>query len=793
VTRLQKTVLSWDLFDLFERSLDDNASATGAELPEVAQTYSTVEDYLATFTPLLLEECASQTLRENEGDQGVANPAVVSSAEQKGEFIFARFVVDSEVSKLYVDNDLLLLIKDNPDASWEDADQRLHCLGQVEGSEGTGAVRLRFYLSDKAQEGNAAGLTRVKAMRTGILTPSSCWYMKKLSNMSTITREWVALQSVRKLPFMRDLLTATVGEKHGQKLTIPPEMRSAMEQTYNQSQMKAIQSGLDGSPINLVQGPPGTGKTKTILGLLSIIMHSVPQDYKEILAQGKSGGSGCLLAEDAERLWRKLSPHLVGLENPRDFLPIEADFALEGNPGNDSSFGLKNVAVPYKVVRGTSRRNHVLVCAPSNSALDEIVSRLMNFGLMDDHGKMYTPSIVRVGVNIHHSVASVSLDNLVTHRLTSAGKEASSKNRSEWDQMRLAILDEADIVASTLSFSGSGLFSRMSRRFDMVVIDEAAQAVEPAIFIPLINGCRQVFLVGDPVQLPATVISQKASEKGYDTSLFKRLMTAGYPVNMLDTQYRMHPDICSFPSQQFYKNCLKNGPNVSTETYREWHKFPCLGPFAFFNVDSEESIPEGSTSLVNEAEAAVVLAICGELMQRYPQLRTEPVVAVITPYKAQVKLIRNKFITAMGKDVARIVDVNTIDGFQGREKDVAIFSAVRGRQSKSNRNIGFVADERRINVGLTRARASMIVVGNASTLEVDENWSTLVASARARGCLWNAQAPYNDFIRKAITGSVVAAPPNPDSPVPSKKRKPSGGQQDGEPPNSKRRAATRPC
>lgn len=118
--------------------------------------------------------------------------------------------------------------------------------------------------------------------------------------------------------------------------------------------------------------------------------------------------------------------------------------------------------------------------------------------------------------------------------------------------MEVALLEEADIVGSTLSYSGSAVFARLNRKFDVVVIDEAAQAVEPSTLIPFMNGAKRVYLVGDPNQLPATVLSARASEYSYSKSLFKRLMLAGYPIHMMNVQYRMHPDISAFPSKEFY-------------------------------------------------------------------------------------------------------------------------------------------------------------------------------------------------------------------------------------------------
>ncbi|XP_047150523.1 probable helicase MAGATAMA 3 isoform X2 [Vigna umbellata] len=132
---------------------------------------------------------------------------------------------------------------------------------------------------------------------------------------------------------------------------------------------------------------------------------------------------------------------------------------------------------------------------------------------------------------------------------SSANKSSTNKQSTAGcndDSIRAAILDDATIVFSTLSFSGSHVFSKLNRGFDVVIIDEAAQAVEPATLVPLANQCKKVFLVGDPAQLPATVISDIAKNHGYGTSLFERLMEAGYPVKMLKTQYRMHPEVGAY-------------------------------------------------------------------------------------------------------------------------------------------------------------------------------------------------------------------------------------------------------
>ncbi|PON31162.1 P-loop containing nucleoside triphosphate hydrolase, partial [Parasponia andersonii] len=299
-------------------------------------------------------------------------------------------------------------------------------------------------------------------------------------------------------------------------------------------------------------------------------------------------------------------------------------------------------------------------------------------------------------------------------------------------------------VFSTLSFSGSALFSKWNRGFDVVIIDEAAQAVEPAILVPLANGCKQVFLVGDPVQLPATVISPIAEKFGYRMSMFERFQKAGYPVTMLKTQYRMHPEIRRFPSGEFYAESLEDGPNVKDSTRRSWHDYRCFGPFCFFNLhEGKESQPSGSGSWVNADEVEFVFHLYKKLVSTYPDLKSSQQFAIISPYSAQVNLLKERFKNTFGVDSEKVVDITTVDGCQGREKDVAIFSCVRANEKKG---IGFVADFRRMNVGITRAKSSVLVVGSASTLRRgDEHWNNLVQSAEKRDCMFKVSKPYSSF------------------------------------------------
>lgn len=511
-----------------------------------------------------------------------------------------------------------------------------------------------------------------------------------------------------------------------------------IKHNHNASQQEAINAGLSRRAFVLIQGPPGTGKTQTILGLLSAILHATPaRMHSKRLREIKRGPE--LPIQEKYHHWIQASPWLNGI-NPRDeIMPFDGDDGFFPTTGSELKPEVVNSARKYRV--------RVLVCAPSNSALDEIVLRLLHTGVRDENDHAYNPKIVRIGLKPHHSVQAVSMDYLVEQKLAgmdmSGDKQKQGGAGRDRDSIRASVLDEAAIVFSTLSFSGSSLFSKMSHGFDVVIIDEAAQAVEPATLVPLAHGCKQVFLVGDPVQLPATVISPIAEKFGYGMSLFKRFQMAGYPVQMLKTQYRMHPEIRSFPSKEFYGEALEDGPAVHEITKRSWHAYRCFGPFCFFDVhEGRESQPFASGSWVNVDEVDFILTMYHKMVGKYPELKTSSRLAIISPYRHQVKLLRERFRETYGVESDNFVDINTVDGFQGREKDVAIFSCVRASKERS---IGFVADFRRMNVGITRARSSVLVVGSASTLKRDEHWQNLVASAEQRNCLFKVSKPFASF------------------------------------------------
>ena len=171
--------------------------------------------------------------------------------------------------------------------------------------------------------------------------------------------------------------------------------------------------------------------------------------------------------------------------------------------------------------------------------------------------------------------------------------------------------------------------------------------------------------VGDPLQLPATVLSPAAVDAGYALSLFQRLQGAGYPVHMLRMQYRMHSHIRHFPTANFYDNQVVDGEGVDELTKRAWHAKRIFGPFFFFDLEhGEETQPGGSAgSRVNVREAEFVVQLYRQLSAWHPELKNTRRVGIISPYKLQVKLIREK-LKESGQEGTQLVDVNTVDGFQ---------------------------------------------------------------------------------------------------------------------------------
>jgi len=250
--------------------------------------------------------------------------------------------------------------------------------------------------------------------------------------------------------------------------------------------------------------------------------------------------------------------------------------------------------------------------------------------------------------------------------------------------------------------------------------------------IPLTKGARHVVLVGDHQQLPPTVISRRAEEGGLAQSLFERLNLLGAPTTMLTTQYRMHPVIREWPSERFYHGKLEDGVGADERVAPAGFVWPDWdSPVAFVPVEGVEDTSPDGASKQNMDEAALAIRVVDMLLSGGDISPSD--IGVVTPYSGQVRLLNDLFENAGGREESERyhgLEIKTVDGYQGREKEVIVLSAVRANDAGE---IGFLKDRRRLNVAITRARRGLIVLGNPRTLRHDSNWSSWCDWASERG------------------------------------------------------------
>ncbi|RKP00761.1 hypothetical protein CXG81DRAFT_1694, partial [Caulochytrium protostelioides] len=294
------------------------------------------------------------------------------------------------------------------------------------------------------------------------------------------------------------------------------------------------------------------------------------------------------------------------------------------------------------------------------------------------------------------------------------------------------IFKDCDVVLCTLSASGHDNQLSRDLSFSAVIIDEACQSVEPSTLIPLRLKMKKCILVGDPHQLPPTILSDKARSFKYEQSLFYRIQQASPQlVFMLDVQYRMHPQISTYPSHAFYGGKLIDGPGMDASRVSPWHQAQnsrsALRPYQFFNVVGQEA--RHGHAIYNVDEARAVVETINYIAAMSPDEALGKQIGVITFYKGQVKRIRELLQARFGSHVHEYVDVNSVDAFQGQEKEIIILSTVR---ASNNASVGFIDDKRRINVALTRARSTLILLGNQATLMRNTTWGAIVDDAKAR-------------------------------------------------------------
>jgi len=410
---------------------------------------------------------------------------------------------------------------------------------------------------------------------------------------------------------------------------------------------------------------------------------------------------------------------------------------IHGPPGTG-----KTTTLVELIRQITKTGGRVLAVAPSNLAVDNLLERLIAAGenaIRLGHPARVTPELrehtldllveyhpdVRIAQKLTRDAHSlrkqaskffrIKPDPNYRQSLREESKQLLNEAHQIEEQVVASILNGAKVVCAT----ATGLDPERLRgnRFEWCIMDEASQSTEPAVWIPL-QYTERLVLAGDHCQLPPTVVSREAARSGFDISMMERLLDQNIS-RMLMIQYRMHQDIMTFSSDIFYEGNLQADDAVQTALLVDLPhvtESPLTNsPIHFIDTAGasydEEPEPDGDSRL-NPLEADLVVKKVNELLEHGISAEN---IAVISPYSAQVKLLREK--------IKQEIEIDSVDGFQGREKEVIIVSLVR---SNSDGDVGFLADTRRMNVAMTRARRKLIVIGDSATITAHPFYEKMV-------------------------------------------------------------------
>jgi ATP-dependent RNA/DNA helicase IGHMBP2 len=498
------------------------------------------------------------------------------------------------------------------------------------------------------------------------------WRLDAAFDEVATQRQRAALEQARMLrgdrgAVLRDVLVAARRPEFG----VDPAV-AALDRSLNESQIEAVQFALSARDVGLIHGPPGTGKTTTVV---EVIRQAVRRGRK-VLACAPSN----LAVDNVLQKLLQFNERAVRVGHPARVLPElrehTLDLLVEEHPDVKLARKLVKQAMALFREAGKQRR-----AAPKPGERRQLRDDARS--LLADARKMEQQAVE-------------------------------------------SILASAAVVCATTTGIDSQLLG--PRRFDLVVIDEACQSTEPGCWIPLLRGDRLV-LAGDHCQLPPTVISQEAAAEGFGTSLFERLIDQYGPdiARRLTVQYRMNQSIMEFSSRELYDGQLQ-----AHETVREHRLCDLPGVAASplterpvelidtAGANYDEGLERDGESRMNRQEAELV---AGKVRALLAAGVAASDIAVISPYGAQVRLLRETLAVPS-------LEIDSVDGFQGREKEAVMISLVR---SNAKGEIGFLADIRRMNVAMTRARRKLLIIGDSATLGGHPFYSRLIEYCEAIG------------------------------------------------------------
>jgi len=846
-----------------KRTLDEcnGANKTKTSLPD---KFESVTQYKALWAPLLIEEAKAQIMSEvvaaqsSQNTKWIQNAHIRMGSEVKAEVsTSARSSSDYEGESAPMEPTVIVRLKRGASIGCQVFPNDLLLFSPTSSAV---ELALRGIAFDAGSDSSASHLTQLTKGRFGFIgralnhrsssvdgllvrVSQKLWaqfsslnemFVIKIGSNVTAVREFNALMRVDKLPLNKYLMGRKMAtEQDGQQPKgkvldeLPIGFQTFLKSKANSSQLDAISAAAreygEGG-FTLIKGPPGTGKSTTLVSTLNALHLRQYQEY---------------------------------------YTTIERVTTEEDT--------LEDYELLASLNKAAKVKPRILVCAPSNAAIDNVIVKIMSDRFVDGKGSKYSPSIVRVGAgSTNPKVSSVGLKDVVNriieegsdvnkleeiisngrrelgrlqkeiqklrariraivdaspyaissdweirideenfertgrvffvnHRHKTTTFDVPPKNRpietpaniqrmphyrklldsltkfvekhntdssnlekyiilqniatakavgeeTHFDQLENHVLNSSHIVLTTLGSAGSRIVEE-GRKFEVVVIDEAAQSSEMSTLSALQFGSSHAVLVGDPQQLPATIFSVSGRSTKFDRSLFQRLEEAGHEVHMLNVQYRMHPVISAFPRHIFYGGMLLDGPNVQSPDFGGelkdviTTKFPHFQQFNMLDLDSKEE--RDGTSLSNRDEAELVLHLYRTIDQESEGLVAQTRVAIITPYSQQVSLLHRMFEEAYGASYATRVEISTVDAFQGRESSIVIYSCVRAGDKGSG--IGFLSDVQRMNVALTRAKNFLFVIARRRSIMVNPYWRDLISYAREKNAI--IQVPINRQLR----------------------------------------------
>ena len=466
----------------------------------------------------------------------------------------------------------------------------------------------------------------------------------------------------------------------------------------NKFQNDALRKALGSHPLFLIHGPPGTGKTTTLVEIIHILV----KQKKKILATADSNNAVDNIVDGL----LKRSVNVTRIGHParlnRELLEVSLDRKIERH---ELFSKIQEINREIETLRGEQEKFKKPVPMYRRGLSDEEILGLAKKGKGSRGVSARTIKLMAEWIKRQKKV-----------------NEFYRRKMEIYERIVKDVLDKSSVICTTNSTAGSDIL--LSKTFDVGIIDEATQSTEPSCLIPLVK-CKKVIMAGDHRQLPPTILNPEAYALSF--TMFERFIEI-YPQasSMLKIQYRMNEKIMAFPSIEFY-----NGELVAHESVKSIKLSdiaprkvddPALDdtPVVFVDTGGRflEKVKSGSFSKYNPEEAKIVKRLVKGLISMGVSPQD---IGVITPYRDHEDYLKQKL-----KDV----EIHTIDGFQGREKEVIILSLVR---SNPDQEIGFLSDLRRLNVAITRARRKLIIIGDIKTLKSHNFYRKLISYIERNG------------------------------------------------------------